>query len=247
MELKVILNDATRFAVSDWYNFLVLGVILFLVDHLIDLSVPSLIDGVWDVILVLVIIFLSLIEVGYGFRIVEETVEGSTRPPSFHNLWNLFWHGIKESLVLIAYFIVPLILVVIGISEFVELINLDINPLITDYALVLAVIFFLCFNIMLQGAILTMAHHGGSIISGFNLPLVFKKIRKVGLKNMLIVSIITIVVLYIVKQIIFDTLHGLPYPGSILGEIIFTLIILPFLMIFSTRILGLIDVPISGY
>ena len=247
MELKAILNDATRFAVSDWYNFLVLGVILFLVDHLIDLSVPSLIDGVWDVILVLVIIFLSLIEVGYGFRIVEETVEGSTRPPSFHNLWNLFWHGIKESLVLIAYFIVPLILVVIGISEFVELINLDINPLITDYALVLAVIFFLCFNIMLQGAILTMAHHGGSIISGFNLPLVFKKIRKVGLKNMLIVSIITIVVLYIVKQIIFDTLHGLPYPGSILGEIIFTLIILPFLMIFSTRILGLIDVPISGY
>ena len=247
MELKAILNDATRFAVSDWYNFLVLGVILFLVDHLIDLSVPSLIDGVWDVILVLVIIFLSLIEVGYGFRIVEETVEGSTRPPSFHNLWNLFWHGIKESLVLIAYFIVPLILVVIGISEFVELINLDINPLITDYALVLAVIFFLCFNIMLQGAILTMAHHGGSIISGFNLPLVFKKIRKVGLKNMLIVSIITIVVLYIVKQIIFDTLHGLPYPGSILGEIIFTLIILPFLMIFSTRIMGLIDVPISGY
>lgn len=247
MELKAILNDATRFAVSDWYNFLVLGVILFLVDHLIDLSVPSLIDGVWDVILVLVIIFLSLIEVGYGFRIVEETVEGSTRPPSFHNLWNLFWHGIKESLVLFAYFIVPLILVVIGISEFVELINLDINPLITDYALVLAVIFFLCFNIMLQGAILTMAHHGGSIISGFNLPLVFKKIRKVGLKNMLIVSIITIVVLYIVKQIIFDTLHGLPYPGSILGEIIFTLIILPFLMIFSTRILGLIDVPISGY
>lgn len=247
MELKVILNDATRFAVSDWYNFLVLGVILFLVDHLIDLSVPSLIDGVWDVILVLVIIFLSLIEVGYGFRIVEETVEGSTRPPSFHNLWNLFWHGIKESLVLFAYFIVPLILVVIGISEFVELINLDINPLITDYALVLAVIFFLCFNIMLQGAILTMAHHGGSIISGFNLPLVFKKIRKVGLKNMLIVSIITIVVLYIVKQIIFDTLHGLPYPGSILGEIIFTLIILPFLMIFSTRLLGLIDVPISGY
>jgi hypothetical protein len=245
MKLKVILNDAMRFAVSDWYNFLVLGVILLLVDHLIDLSAPSLIDGLWDIFLVLVIIFLSFIEVGYGFRIVEETVEGSSRPPGFHNLRNLFWHGIKESLVLIAYFIIPLILAVFGISEFVELINLDLSPLITDYALVLAIIFFLCFNIMLQGAILTMAHHEGSIRSGFNLPLVFRKIRKVGLKNMLIVSIITIVVLYIVKQIIFDTLNGLPYPESMVSEIISTLIIAPFLMIFTTRLVGLMDVPVD--
>jgi hypothetical protein len=245
MGLKVILKDAMRFAVSDWYNFLVLGIILFLVDHLIDLSAPSLIDGWWDILLALVIIFLSFIEVGYGFRIVEETVEGSTRPPNFHNLLNLFWHGIKESLVLIAYFIIPLILAVISISEFVELTNLDLSPLITDYALVLALIFFLCFNIMLQGAILTMAHHGGSIRFGFNLPLVFRKINKVGLKNMLIVSLITILVLYIVKQIIFDTIHGLPYPGSTVGEITSTLIIAPFLMIFTTRLLGLIDVPVD--
>lgn len=242
MDLIVIIKDAIRYTASDWRNFLILGLILFLTDHIIDLSAPPILGDWGDVLILLIIIVLSFMEVGYGFRIVEETVKGSTRPPSFHHPLHLFWHGVKESLVLVVYFLLPLILVAIGISEFELVTNQDFSPLITEYSLLIAIILFICFNVMLQGAILTMAHHSGGIRWGFNLPLVFKKIKLVGLKNMLMVSGITIVVLYIVKQIIFDTLHGLPYLGSTVGDVISTVLIAPFLMIFTTRLVGLIDV-----
>ncbi|MDY9923763.1 DUF4013 domain-containing protein [Methanobacterium sp.] len=241
-KLKTILKDAARYAVSDWYNLLILGLILLLTDHLIDLDAPSLIGGLSDVILIIIILFLSFMELGYGFRIVEETVEGSTSPPGFHHPLNLFVHGLKESLILIVYFILPLILMIIALSE-LDTLNIDLGPIINEYALLLVIIFFFCFNIILQGAILTMANHGGSIRWGFNMPRVFGKIRRVGLKNMFMVSLITIVVLYIIRQLIFDALHGIPYLGSTVGEIIGTVLIAPFLMIFTTRVLGLIDVP----
>ena len=243
--MKGKISNALRYTASDWYNVLILGIILFLVDHIVDLNAPSLIEG-YDILILILVVFLSFIEVGYGFRIVEETVQGSSKPPSFHNPLDLLWHGVKESVILLLYFIVPLILVVMGISEFEYLLNLDLGSIIMRYALLFAIIFFLAFNIMFQAAVLNMAHHQGRITSAFNFPMVFRKIRLVGLKNMVLVSLITIAVLYIIKQVVFDTLHELPYLGPSLGDVISTVLIAPFLMIFTTRLVGLIDVSDDG-
>jgi len=247
MKLKSIIKDSTRYAVSDWRNFLVLGVILFLTDHLIGLDNFSTFDGAFGslIIIGLIIIFLlflSFLEVGYGFRIVEETVQGSTRPPSFHHPLNLFTHGVKESVILIVYFILPVILFILVFAGLVDMTGLDFGPMNTYITIIIAAIFFLCFNITMQGAILTMAHHEGSLRWGFNLPQVFRKIRRVGIGNMLVVSLITIAVLIIVRSVLFDTLHGIPYLGSTVGDVIATVLVAPFLMIFTTRLLGLIDV-----
>lgn len=242
MEFKAMLTDAMRYSVSKWYNILILGLILFLTDHIIDFNVPSMIGDMGDVLIVIIIIVLSFLEIGYGFRIVEETVQGSSKPPSFHHPLNLIGHGIRESVILLIYFIFPLILVVVGISEFETMFSLDFSPIIFEYALFIAIILFVCFNILFQGAVLNMAHHEGSLRSGFNLIMVFRKIRQVGLKNMLMISFITIVVIYILKQAIFDTLHGLPYLGTTVGDVLSTVLIAPFLILFTTRLLGLIDV-----
>lgn len=237
-----MLTDAMRYSVSKWYNILILGLILFLTDHIIDFNVPSMIGDMGDVLIVIIIIVLSFLEIGYGFRIVEETVQGSSKPPSFHHPLNLIGHGIKESVILLIYFILPLLLVIIGISEFETMFNLDFSPIILEYALLIAIILFVCFNILFQGAVLNMAHHEGSLRSGFNLIMVFRKIRQVGLKNMFMISFITISVIYILKQAIFDTLHGLPYLGTTVGDVLSTVLIAPFLILFTTRLLGLIDV-----
>jgi hypothetical protein len=242
MEFKAMLTDAVRYSVSKWYNILILGLILFLTDHIIDFNVPSMIGDMGDVLIVIIIIVLSFLEIGYGFRIVEETVQGSSKPPSFHHPLNLIGHGIRESVILLIYFIFPLILVVIGISEFETMFSLDFSPIIFESALFIAIILFVCFNILFQGAVLNMAHHEGSLRSGFNLIMVFRKIRQVGLKNMLMISYITIVVIYILKQAIFDTLHDLPYLGTTVGDVLSTVLIAPFLILFTTRLLGLIDV-----
>lgn len=241
-----IFKDALFYAASDWRNVLFLGIILFLADYLVDLNAPSIIEGLGDVIIFIVVIFLSLVEVGYGFRIVEETVGGSHRPPSFHHPLNLFWHGVKESIILLTYFVIPLILLVMGISGLEIIFKLDFGPVTMGFIFLIGILFFLLFNIMFQGVVLNMANHGGSIKSGFDIPNIFRKIRMVKLKNMLLISFITIIVLYIVKQVIFDTLHTLPYIlpyiNISVGDIISTIVVAPFLTIFTTRLLGLIDV-----
>ncbi len=240
--MKGKISNALLYTASNWYNVLILGLIIFLADHLVDLNAPSIIKGISDVLIFVVVVFLSFMEIGYGFTIVEETVKGSIKPPSFHHPMNLFWHGVKESVVLIFYYIIPLIITVIGIAEVENLWGFDLSPFVMEYFLILVIILLLVFNIMFQGAILNMAHHQGRIIAAFNFPMIFRKIRMVGLKNMVLVSFITIVVLYIIKQILFDTLHELPYLGHSLGDVISTVLIAPFLMIFTTRLLGLIDV-----
>ncbi|BDZ70375.1 DUF4013 domain-containing protein [Methanobacterium petrolearium] len=211
-----------------------------------DLNTPSIIEEFPYLVILAVVIFLSLVEVGYGFRIVEETVKGSHKPPSFHHPWDLFWHGVKESIILLIYFVIPLILVVMGIYEFELFFGLDFSFLTMGCYLVIGIIFFLFFNVMFQGAVLNMAHHGGSIASGFDIPSIFRKIRMVKLKNMLFISFITIITLYIVKQAIFDTLHALPYMlpyiNISVGDVVSTVIVAPFLTIFTARLLGLIDV-----
>jgi hypothetical protein len=246
MKLNTIFKDAIRYTVSDWWNFLILGFILFLTDQIVDLSAPSIIGGLSDAVMIIVVVFLSLVEIGYGFRIVEETVKGSSKPPSFHHPLNLFWHGVKESIILLFYFVIPLIIIIMGVSEFEIISGLDFSPIISEYFLIFGLMIFLCFNVMFQGAVLNMANHGGSITSGFNIPKIVRKIRMVKLKNMLLISLITIIVLYIIKQIVFDTFHALPYAlpfiGISVGDIISTVIIAPFLTIFNTRLLGLIDV-----
>ncbi|WP_321423267.1 DUF4013 domain-containing protein [uncultured Methanobacterium sp.] len=241
MEFKAMLTDAMRYSVSKWYNILILGLILFLTDHIIDFNVPSMIGGMGDVLIVIIIIILSFLEIGYGFRIVEETVQGSSKPPNFHHPLSLIGHGVRESVILLIYFIFPLILIVIGISEFETMFNLDFSPML-DYALFIAIMLFVCFNILFQGAVLNMAHHEGSLRSGFNMIMVFRKIRQVGLKNMLMISFITVAVIYILQQAIFDTLHGLPFVGTTVGDVLSTVLIAPFLILFTTRLLGLIDV-----
>lgn len=244
--MKAKISNALRYTASDWRNVLFLGLILFLTDYLVDLDAPSMIEGFSDIIILILVIFLSLVEVGYGFRIVEETVKGSRKPPSFHHPLNLFWHGVKESIILLFYFVMPLILVIMGVSEFEVISGIDFDPLIMEYYLLFGIVLFLCFNIMFQGAVLNMAHHEGKITAGFNMLKVFGKIRMVGLRNMLMVSVITIIVLYIIKQAVFDTLHALPYVlpyiGISVGDILFMIIIAPFLTIFTARLLGLIDV-----
>ena len=242
MKLINMFKDCARFVALNWYNVLLLGLILFLTDSVSIFNVQFSWNGLFNILAIIVVGALFFVEVGYGCRIVDETVKGSSKPPSFHHPLNLLWDGMKECVVFIVYFIVPLILITIGISEFVTLLQLDINPIITKYSLFIAMLFFITFNIMLQGAILNMAHHGGSIISGFNIPQIFRKIRMVGLKNMVLVSFIIIIVIYIVEKIVFDTLHGFSHPVATVGDVIITLIIVPSMIIFTARLLGLIDV-----
>ncbi|HOI40423.1 MAG TPA: DUF4013 domain-containing protein [Methanobacterium sp.] len=241
MKLSSMFKDCARFVVSNWYNVLFLGFILFLTDVSI-FNVQSSFKGLLEILTIIIVAVLFFVEVGYGCRIVDETVQGSSKPPSFHHPQNLLWEGMKECVVFTTYFIVPLILITLGISEIATFLEFDINSIVTKFSLLISILFFVALNIMLQGAILNMAHHGGSIISGFNIPQIFRKIRMVGLKNMIMVSLIIMLGIGVFGNAVPDTFHGFPFPFSTLSEVIITFIVLPSMIIFTARLLGLIDV-----
>ena len=60
-----------------------------------------------DIALILVGLVLGMLETGYVFRIVEESVNGSTKLPKFDRLNDMFIHGIKELVIIFAYLAVP--------------------------------------------------------------------------------------------------------------------------------------------
>ncbi len=64
------------------------------------------------------VILLAIFEAGYVFRILEETIQGSKKLPKFNNLKLMFFHGIKELIVLILYFLIPIFVFWIFLFEF---------------------------------------------------------------------------------------------------------------------------------
>ena len=78
------------------------------------------------------VILLAIFEAGYIYRILEETIKGSKKLPKFNNLRLMFCHGLKELIVLILYFLIPILL--FGLFYLNFLTSLDINdvPIVTD-------------------------------------------------------------------------------------------------------------------
>ncbi|MDP3066458.1 MAG: DUF4013 domain-containing protein [Methanobacteriaceae archaeon] len=197
----------------------------------------------------LVAILFFLFETGYVFKILEETVHGSLKPPQFNRFSSLILHGVKESIVTILYFSIPLILFFIGLdlfSSYLELglgalndfLGLDVGQLNSMVFLGAIFIMFSAVSIIFQGVLLNMAHNNGTIHSAFNFLQILSRLKKIGFKRLFFIYAITAVLLIVLKNILFDTLHQLP----IVGDIILTLIITPYLLILTTRMLGLIDV-----
>ena len=77
MKIKHLLNDSIHYAIADWYNILILGLILFLGENLYTLPGNPPGFDIYDLTVVIFIGFLWIIESGYIFKILEETVSGS--------------------------------------------------------------------------------------------------------------------------------------------------------------------------
>ncbi|HMK54301.1 MAG TPA: DUF4013 domain-containing protein [Methanobacteriaceae archaeon] len=247
MNLKDIVKDSFRYAAASWYNVILLGIVLLLADHLVDAN-TGLIDGWLDFVLLIIALALAVLEAGYAFRMLEETVNGSVKPPKINRIFSLFSHGIREIVVTVLYFFTPIVLFFLGfdlISAFVE-INLGALNTILGWdidQLTFMVFFGLFFilisgiSIIFEGALLNMANNHGTIRSAFNFPHIFYKLKKIGFKRLLLIYLITLVLLSIIQGIISDSLHQLP----VIGDILLTLIITPYLLMVTTRMLGLID------
>ncbi len=69
-----------------------------------------------ELVLFLVMIFFSIIESGYGLRIVRSASQGRSELPSFEKFFSLLVQGLKYSLATLIYFIPFIIAMIIGVA-----------------------------------------------------------------------------------------------------------------------------------
>jgi len=272
MKFKSLIIDSIRFTSADWYNVIILGVTLFLMENIDSLPGNPIGLDLYDVTVWIIIGFLVLMEAGYLYRIIHETVNGSIYPPKLNKLIKMFYHGFKEVTVFFIYFSIPLIILIIAAFDFRHYLDvIYINPHILTYYLIndiissyliphltsnqldLYIIFFSAVIILIMiiyfiylCALLNMANNNGTIRSGFDIRGLYQKLMNVGIINLLVVFFFLGLTISILGADFFSsTFEFIPlniYDWNII-DIIIQLLLVPFLLTFSIRLLGLIGKP----
>ncbi len=237
INLKDIIIDSLKYSASDLKMLVVLGFVLLLADTAENITYTGLFGDEIKLVLFAIVIVLAIFEAGYVFKIILETIQGSNKLPKFKNLKLMFVQGVTEFALLILYFSIPLVF--FGVFYFNFLISdFSTFPIVNDiFALAILSITVLIY-IFFPAVLLHRAHNEGSFRSSFDFIKIYHKIRNVGLRRLVVVYLGLFIIVSIVKIVLTSTVaYNLP----IIGEIITDLIIAPYLLIFTTRVLGLID------
>ncbi len=236
MNLKEIIIDALKYSASDLKMLILLGLVLFLADTAYGLNYT----GVFKLVLYIIVIIMAIFETGYVFRILVETIQGSVKLPKFNNLKIMFFQGIAELVILILYFSIPIVF--LGLFYLNFLISMDFYtlPAVTDIFITIILIVTALIYILFPAVLLHRAHHEGKFRSSFDFKKIYHKIRSIGLKRLVVVYLGLFILVTIVKIVLTSTFaDNVPIVGAVIPD----LIIAPYLLIFTTRVLGLIDKP----
>ncbi len=235
--MKDIIINSLKYSYSNWTKVITLGLVIFIADLSNELSILGGIADEIRYILIFIGSILAVYQLGFIFRIIEETTHGSNNMPKFDKPWHTFLHGIKEALVTVIYFIIPFIMIIFGVTLINDVTGpktQEIELIIIFSGLFLASLTYLIY----QAAVLNMANHHGTIKSAFDLENIFKKAKDIGLRKLGFIYLLTVVFAATVEFTLSDAMTIIPYD---LGDIISALIIAPFILIFIARTLGLIN------
>lgn len=252
MTINNLIKNSLEYSASDWYNLIILGLILFLLENLYNLpGNPPGID-LYDLTVFLIIFLLWILESGYIFKIIEETVHGSKIPPKFRGIKTIFVHGLKENFTFIIYFLIPLIIVALIILDFKTFLKLlELNSDVIFGYLQSSKVFYFAAALVLSlltyfwylGVLINMACHNGSIRSGFKMDEILRKIKMMGIGNLSIVYLVIIFVATILVIAFSSSIETIPltiYKIN-LGDVLIQLLIAPYTIIFSFRLLELLQ------
>ena len=221
---KDIFKDSVRYAFSSLETFIFLGffaIILnfleYATDKYLDLLPANPSIGLIALIIITLVFF--IFESGYSFTIYHESLKGSTKPPLFKNIKEIFHHGIKDFTVILIY----VILFLIG-QYFVTYLPFGIS---------IKVILVLIFNglmiLLMNIALMNLAYHDGNFSYAFNFKEIFGRLFKIGILRLLM--ILTSFEVFEALLVVTDFAH------NFLLASITTFIFAPILLLISKRIL----------
>jgi hypothetical protein len=233
-----MLKDSLKYPLTDIRMIIPLGVVLLATD-LVEEHAAEYSSNIFLILLISILaLFLAVLEAGYLFKVIEETTNGSTRLPKFTNLWNMLVHGFKEIIVSVLYLSIPLLLILLSVyflSQKISKSTWDLNLGLGFLIIGMISIFLMTFFLM--PIILNMTQHQGSVRSGFNFSQIKNKINSIGIKNFIVPYLAVWIIFG--SFLVFFSEHVKAIP--IIGIFISQMVITPYLILFTSRILGLID------
>lgn len=219
MEIGEIISDSLSYPSQDWKKVLILG-ILFLISFLI---IPA---------------FLVM---GYFFRILKGSIAGFEELPDFEEWGEMFIDGLKLFIVQIVYFLIPAIVILIGIwASFASISTGYISDPtafigIMGVTAIIGIILALILGLVANIAISNMALNNGELGAAFRFSEILEQISTIGWGKY-IVWYIVMIVIGIIGLIIARVLNIIPFIGTIIA----LLTVYPYLNMFAARSLSLL-------
>lgn len=221
MDSGDITSNALKYPLTNFKKVLIVGILTILS----SLIIPG---------------FLVL---GYLFKIIKESLEGSSELPDFNDWTSIFTDGLKVFVVLFIYTFIPFILILLGIWNAVlpmltvpgagSLLNTSFSPELFGGVASAGLGLFVVVSFFIPVALASMVQEN-RLNSAFKFKEITRKIREIGWVDYLIWYVVMLIVLGVVYFIS----SFLVFP-LLVGIIIVPLIILPYLGIFSARSVAL--------
>jgi hypothetical protein len=190
-----------------------------------------------------ILIIPLFIVLGYALRVMRKSIEGETEPPAFDELGTVIVDGLKYLVVMIGYFLIPMILMVMGIIPVVVSIAesgdvMSSGELIASSAggglFLLGILLAIVISVIANMGIANMAHTG-KLGAAFRFGEILRIIGSIGWGRYIIWYIVLIVI-----AMLFSVVGSLIGLIPILGFIVYLLLIAPYALIFQCRATGLI-------
>lgn len=238
MGIKDIVIDSLKYSASNLKILLLLGLVLLIADLSDEIAFFGDLSEIVKLIIPVVVIILAIFEAGYVFRIIEETVQGSNSLPKLNDFRRMFVHGLSEMILILIYFVVPVVLVMVLFFNFIINYNTDELSLVTGLVFLLIMAFAVAIFALFPAVMLHRANNNCDIRSSFDLRAIYHKIRRVGLKRLMIVYFAIIIIVAMIREALVPSMDS---PIPLFLGIISDLLIAPYLLIFTSRVLGLLD------
>lgn len=259
MEMREIVKDSVRYPFSDWKKLLILGIIIVCS----GISGIAVLLGIKNVVFVYLLVIIGVIigflANGYLFRIIKSSLVGVAELPKFNDWSDLFVDGFKLNIIVIIYEI-PVILIMLVFSglAFISILGgvgtnqFSVASVISDAGIeclktvgtgawaTIAIVYMTVIYPVLLMAITNMANNDSKFSAAFKFREISNKITNIGWGN-LIEWYITIGIIYyiITAAISLFILSIFNFHTSILGTILTSLIVTPYLSMYFYRAVAL--------
>jgi hypothetical protein len=222
MDIGEIISDSLSYPSQDWKKVLILG-ILFLISFLI---IPA---------------FLVM---GYFFRVLKGSIAGFDELPDFDEWGEMLIDGLKIFVVQFVYFLIPAIIILIGVWASIASISVTdagnlANPGLVfglmGVTAIIGIILAIILGLIASIAIANMALNNGEIGAAFRFSEILEKIAMIGWGKY-IVWYIVMIIIGLIGGVIAGILNIIPFIGTIIA----LLVVYPYLYMFSARSLALL-------